>query len=463
MEKIKRDLNSPSAAARLRGQRALKSPTFRKANYELFDVAREEQDIITAEEKVPFKPKTIREIFDKCCIYVEVRAGDDNRSAGIKSRLLADGIKVNEKLYKDTTHVIFKDGLLSTYKQAKKMNIPITTILWIESCKMQRRLVDTEKFKISNMERYENPELFPRMRRQKSMQPEISKQVTLKPKSTTQPSFIAETSLLNETENRTVREIAPMDMTLKEDQSNSSNDMQVSTQIQVNLMSEKKLVQHRRLTSYTPRQMEQTQYEKSIKMTGIASMDRRRRTVFEASHDFNITPTNNGGKKIVFNSANRIASNTRLSVMDISINILELNCEAIRKMSAQKQNEESENAVESIPSSNSNETISNETQIPQNVTIRKRKLFSMDDTLDETYNECKENLDEPKNISKRAKPKENKFFENCKENRRKTISYFKTDKPAAAIKKRDSTPKCIVMTNMSSAEKQELSAVSKLS
>lgn len=116
------------------------------------------KDLITSEERAQAantKPKTLREIFSNLKIYVEVRTGSDNRSAGIKNRLLRDGITVNEKLYKDTTHVIFKDGLLSTYKTARKFGIPVTTILWYDSICAQRRLIDCEKFKISNLERYE--------------------------------------------------------------------------------------------------------------------------------------------------------------------------------------------------------------------------------------------------------------------------------------------------------------------
>lgn len=478
MEKIRRDLNSPSATARLRGQRALKSPGYRKANYELFDVAHEEQDLITEEERKPYKPKSIREVFEICRIYVEVRTGDDNRSAGIKSRLLADGIKVNEKLYKDTTHVIFKDGLLSTYKQAKKLNIPITTILWIETCKAQRRLVDVTKFQISNLERYENPELFPRMRRQKSMQPEISKQIVLKPKAVTQnpkppalednPNESSLNESVEETEERTLRESTGMEITLKENvHSQGAGDMQITTQIQIDLMSEERVDRHRRLTTFTPRLMEQTKCG-NLPWKAITSVDRRR-TVFEAPRESSSTPTNIGGKKIMFNSANKIGSNTRRSIMDISMNLFEMNIKALER---QKEADTDETIISSIPSSNSTASINNkiiETQVPKpQTTIRKRKLFSVD--LDDTLTECKENLEETvKSDVKRSKlntstkiVKEKKSGSVGKDDRRKTISYFKTVKPSSAIKKPTLTPKYIVCTNMSSADKQAISAVSKL-
>lgn len=60
----------------------------------------------------------------------------------------------------NTTHVVFKDGLLSTYKRAQSWNIPIVSILWIEACKVQRRLCDPTQFPISNIHMYEYPELY---------------------------------------------------------------------------------------------------------------------------------------------------------------------------------------------------------------------------------------------------------------------------------------------------------------
>ncbi|XP_058464127.1 uncharacterized protein LOC131438265 [Malaya genurostris] len=170
LARLYKDLQSPSATTRVRALRALKSPSKRDA-YGQFDVPHEEQDIITADERKSPKPKTIQEIMSGVCIYVEVRSGADNRSDGIKDHVASLGAKVNDRMYRDTTHVIFKDGLLSTYQKAKKMNIPVVSILWIEACKRHMCLMNPEDFPISNQERYENPELFKKIRRQKSMQP----------------------------------------------------------------------------------------------------------------------------------------------------------------------------------------------------------------------------------------------------------------------------------------------------
>ncbi|XP_053663148.1 mediator of DNA damage checkpoint protein 1 [Anopheles marshallii] len=170
MQLLMRDFNSPSATARLRAVRALNSASKRNA-YGNFDISYAEQDIITAEERLAQEKRTIQDIMRDVCVYVEVRSGTDNRSEGIKEHIASLGAKVNERLLRDTTHVIFKDGLLSTYQKAKKMDIPIVSILWIEACKRHTCLMNPNDFKISNLERYENPDLFKRIRRQKSMQP----------------------------------------------------------------------------------------------------------------------------------------------------------------------------------------------------------------------------------------------------------------------------------------------------
>uniref|UniRef100_A0A1Q3EZX6 Putative microcephalin n=1 Tax=Culex tarsalis TaxID=7177 RepID=A0A1Q3EZX6_CULTA len=170
LARLYKDLHSPSATTRIRALRALKSPSKRDA-YGQFDVPHEEQDIITEEERRTPTEKTIQQVMAGVCVYIEVRSGADNRSDGIKDVVASLGAKVNDKLYKDTTHVIFKDGLMSTYQKAKKMNIPVVSILWIEACKRHLCIMNPANFAISNQERYENPDLFKKIRRQKSMQP----------------------------------------------------------------------------------------------------------------------------------------------------------------------------------------------------------------------------------------------------------------------------------------------------
>jgi hypothetical protein len=214
--------------------------------------------------------------------------------------------------------------------------------------------------------------------------------------------------------------------------------------------------------------MEQTKIG-NFPWKGIASVDRRR-TLFEVPHESSSTPTNAGEKKIMFNSANRIGGNTRRSIMDISMNLFEMNCKALEDPKDNQNNTDS-TLISTIPSSSSTSSSTNkivQTQVPKPAIIRKRKLFSAD-TLDDTLTECKENHEESIKLdSKRTKLNSStkvvkeKTVEKVKDDRRRTISYFKTVKPSSAVKKPTLTPKYIVCTNMSSADKQAISAVSKL-
>lgn len=144
-----------------------------------------EQDIRTAEEQAAARlpPPTIQDVMRNVCVYVEVRSGSDNRSQGIKTVIAELGAAVNDRLLRNTTHVVFKDGLLSTYQKAKSWNIPIVSVLWIEACRRQVCLQDPARFVISNVDRYEQPELYAKIRKHKSMQPyaEETRRRVLKP------------------------------------------------------------------------------------------------------------------------------------------------------------------------------------------------------------------------------------------------------------------------------------------
>lgn len=60
----------------------------------------EEQDIITEEDRLAAIPKTIQEVLKDVVVYVEVRYGVDNRTAGVKNVISRMGAKVNDRLLK---------------------------------------------------------------------------------------------------------------------------------------------------------------------------------------------------------------------------------------------------------------------------------------------------------------------------------------------------------------------------
>ncbi|XP_055311627.1 microcephalin isoform X2 [Sitodiplosis mosellana] len=166
--KLQLDLNSPSASCRVRAIRAMNP-----ANdnfYSHFDVTND-ASIAEIERSIEM-PRTIEEVMKDVIVYVEVRSGTENRTSGIKSAIANLGAKVNDRLLRNTTHVVFKDGLQSTYNKAKSWNIPIVSILWIEACKKHLILMSPKDYPISNVEKFENPDLYEKTKRQKCIQPD---------------------------------------------------------------------------------------------------------------------------------------------------------------------------------------------------------------------------------------------------------------------------------------------------
>lgn len=96
-------------------------------------------------------------------VYVEVMTIDENRSDNIKKVAAAMGAQVNDKLYKNTTHVVFREGSMTTYKKALKMNIPLVSVSWLEECRTSLSLADPLKFPPINLEPYEHPEFYKRV------------------------------------------------------------------------------------------------------------------------------------------------------------------------------------------------------------------------------------------------------------------------------------------------------------
>ena len=79
----------------------------------------------------PFKMFSLLSIADVAA-YVEVRTGAENRSKAIISKLRQLGATVVDKLSDEVTHVVWKGGKKSTVDRARKRNIPVVTVLWVD-------------------------------------------------------------------------------------------------------------------------------------------------------------------------------------------------------------------------------------------------------------------------------------------------------------------------------------------
>uniref|UniRef100_A0A0A9Z9T4 Microcephalin n=1 Tax=Lygus hesperus TaxID=30085 RepID=A0A0A9Z9T4_LYGHE len=87
--------------------------------------------------------------------YVEVRYNKEDRSEWVRNEVASHGAKVEKNFTKKVTHVIFKEGKISTYMKAKELNIPTVSLLWIEACKTVGGLVDPKLYAPSDDEKYQ--------------------------------------------------------------------------------------------------------------------------------------------------------------------------------------------------------------------------------------------------------------------------------------------------------------------
>ncbi|XP_042659273.1 microcephalin isoform X2 [Tyto alba] len=58
----------------------------------------------------------------------------ENYSKIFEQQLLGMGAKVSKTLNKHVTHVVFKDGHLTTWRKAQMMGVKIVSVLWVEKC-----------------------------------------------------------------------------------------------------------------------------------------------------------------------------------------------------------------------------------------------------------------------------------------------------------------------------------------
>ncbi|XP_044731506.1 microcephalin isoform X2 [Chrysoperla carnea] len=105
-------------------------------------------------------------------MFAEVRDKEDNRSAGIKQLLRNMGATVHDTLDKGVTHVIFREGQLSTYKKAKKQNCHLLSMLWLHAVRNTGRRVPEQNYPALNLDLYESPVANKKFRKIKSMQPD---------------------------------------------------------------------------------------------------------------------------------------------------------------------------------------------------------------------------------------------------------------------------------------------------
>ncbi|NWI53179.1 MCPH1 protein, partial [Calyptomena viridis] len=80
--------------------------------------------------------------------FVEVWSSNrtENYSKTFEQQLLDMGAKVSRTLNKHVTHVVFKDGRLTTWRKAQKMGVKTVSVLWVQKCRETGVCVDESLF-----------------------------------------------------------------------------------------------------------------------------------------------------------------------------------------------------------------------------------------------------------------------------------------------------------------------------
>lgn len=104
----------------------------------------------------------------RVCAFVEVRVGSEDVSATIEGLLTRLGANVRRRLGPSVTHVVFREGRVSTRNQARQRGIPVVGPLWAEECRSHNRLVTPDRFPAIVSAAYDCPILSRRIRKPRS-------------------------------------------------------------------------------------------------------------------------------------------------------------------------------------------------------------------------------------------------------------------------------------------------------
>ncbi|XP_029451609.1 microcephalin isoform X9 [Rhinatrema bivittatum] len=102
--------------------------------------------------------------------YVEVWSSNktENYSQAFARQLSDLGAKISKCFNKEVTHVVFKDGHQRTWNKAKRTDVKLVSVLWVEKCREAATHIDESSFPAINAN---DGLLVPIKRKHKCMQP----------------------------------------------------------------------------------------------------------------------------------------------------------------------------------------------------------------------------------------------------------------------------------------------------
>ena len=79
-----------------------------------------------------------------------MQAKNEDRSDVVVKKVSALGAKVVKNLGKQCTHMVFKEGNLTTYNKAKSLGIHIVSANWVEACEKEMKIADEKLYPTMN-------------------------------------------------------------------------------------------------------------------------------------------------------------------------------------------------------------------------------------------------------------------------------------------------------------------------
>lgn len=119
-------------------------------------------------------PKDPSKVLKGVVAYVEVRRGEDDRTGGFRWKLKQLGASVSDTLNKKVTHVVFQEGLLSTFRKAKQLGTCLVSTHWVMACDESFTKVDETRYPIEKLSQYELADPLQKcIKRPKIMSPDL--------------------------------------------------------------------------------------------------------------------------------------------------------------------------------------------------------------------------------------------------------------------------------------------------
>lgn len=102
------------------------------------------EDLLAEQSHQPNNQTVCFDVLKDVVAYVDVWSSShkDNYTWAFSKQLLMMGATVSRKFTKNVTHVIFKDGLESTWSKAMSTGVKLVSVLWVDNCLKSQKCLD---------------------------------------------------------------------------------------------------------------------------------------------------------------------------------------------------------------------------------------------------------------------------------------------------------------------------------